>query len=374
MPVDTETFPQLPPIPPQTPFNNGNYPWERHYPSSSWETPPTPARGSSLTRTRSKSTSPGTRYRPLPSPPPPLPTDAALSYQPEGLSPPPRSHSHTRSASRVVVQPSTPSAEPIMLSPPARTHSRSVSSAAEKKPARPSTADPATRVPHRTKSRPLPLPLPPKDYLHDAIPEQFLPPVNRILARTESLPIPKPPPVSAPVRTQSARPETSPETRRAKEATLPSAPLRRLGSPPRPRAHTMFVTVETDQSFLSLDAAPHLAGCVPVRAPTPPKPRLKAGLPATPRRQDNRGSDREHERERGRSTHVATPPVAATAPRASPGSGPAPGSASATRTKQPPPPSSSSTGGFARKWVLEKKGKRLTQDSTVVAQQLRLLR
>ena len=30
--------------------------------------------------------------------------------------------------------------------------------------------------------------------------------------------------------------------------------------------------------------------------------------------------------------------------------------------------------GVARKWVLEKKGKRLTQDSLVVAQQLRMLR
>ena len=30
--------------------------------------------------------------------------------------------------------------------------------------------------------------------------------------------------------------------------------------------------------------------------------------------------------------------------------------------------------GYARKWVLEKNGKRLTQDTLVVAQQLRMLR
>ena len=38
--------------------------------------------------------------------------------------------------------------------------------------------------------------------------------------------------------------------------------------------------------------------------------------------------------------------------------------------EQPPKPSSNT---FIRKWVIEKKGRRVTQDSMMVAQQLRML-
>lgn len=45
-----------------------------------------------------------------------------------------------------------------------------------------------------------------------------------------------------------------------------------------------------------------------------------------------------------------------------------------TVTPAPPPKVQKTSEPPTRKWVLERKGKRLTQDSMVVAQQLRMLR
>ena len=122
----------------------------------------------------------------------------------------------------------------------------------------------------------------------------------------------------------------------------------------------MLVVVNTERSFLSLDAPPPIPASAPVRAPTPPRPKPKVGLPATPRRQDNNG-----QRERGRSTQttIASTPAVRSRPPPQEGLDPT----SSPRAKR-------SGDDYARKWVLEKKGKRLTQDTMVVAQQLRLLR
>ncbi|KAI0331185.1 hypothetical protein GY45DRAFT_1345469 [Cubamyces sp. BRFM 1775] len=293
----TSVLPQLPPIPPQTPFVADEYPWERHYPPSSWPVPAIKAESG-----RSKSTSPGMRTRPLPVPP--FPPNAASSSLAEVISPPPRSHSrsksHSRSGSRVLVLPSAASAEPIVISPPLRTHSRSTSTALPKIPPRPSTADAATKSHTRSKSRPLPLPLPPKGAPI---------PTDHILVRSESLPIPLPKTLaaSAPAAPQPIRHNMPPQPRRSEEAVPMSAPV------------------------------------------------IKPG----PSHSHNNGQS-----ERGRSTQAAT------------------GAMSATRSRPPQEgldPTSSprvkrSGDDYARKWVLEKKGKRLTQDTMVVAQQLRLLR
>lgn len=348
MPGDVETIPQLPPIPPQTPFGAGadRYPWERHYPVSSWSTSVIPTESG-----RSKSTSPVTRLRALAVPS--LPSSSTLG---EIVIPPPRSqsrsHSHSRSGSRVLVLASASTAEPIVISPPARTHSRSVSAAMSKLPPTPraSPAEPAVRPYTRTKSRPLPLPLPPKDPLQHG---------DRALVRTESLPLPRLTPASAPAAAHPARHHTTPLSEQPEEVAPLSAPPRRAGpshSHVHSRAMLVTITQQTHVPQLPLKEPPPIPASAPVRAPTPPRPKPRpAGLPATPRRQDdNRGS------ERGRSTEPAPVTI-----RASPVRGLEP--APSTWAKQ-------HNDEYARKWVLEKKGKRLTQDSMVVAQQLRLLR
>ncbi|OJT12741.1 hypothetical protein TRAPUB_10689 [Trametes pubescens] len=116
------------------------------------------------------------------------------------------------------------------------------------------------------------------------------------------------------------------------------------------------ITQQTHVPQLPLKEPPPMPASAPTRAPTPPRPKPRpTGLPATPRRQDdNRGS------ERGRSTQPAPVTI-----RASPVRGPEP---------SPSAWAKQSNDQYTRKWVLEKKGKRLTQDSMVVAQQLRLLR
>ncbi|KAI0356372.1 hypothetical protein OH77DRAFT_1495673 [Trametes cingulata] len=344
MPGDLSTLPQLPPIPPQTPSASEQYPWERHYPPSSWSTSTI-----AVDFGRSKSTSPGTRLYPLPVLL--LLNNVGPSTLAEVVSPPPRSqsrpHSHSRSCSRVLVLPSASTAEPIVISPPPRTHSRSASAAMSKLPPRPSTTDPAGRVHTRTKSRPLPLPLPPKD---------ILPSGERVLVRTESLPLPKLTPISAPAASQPVRHHTSgsPQPRRPDEAVPSSAPALRGETRSRMRSRATPGVLDSLHPSFPLDVPPPIPASVPARAPTPPRPKPRVGLPATPRRQDdNRGT------ERGRSPQVSV------TMRMSPARGLE--QESSPRPKRSPEE-------LARKWVLEKKGKRLTQDTMFVAQQLRLLR
>ncbi|KAL7281133.1 hypothetical protein ACG7TL_004441 [Trametes sanguinea] len=341
MPSDPITLPQLPPLPPQTPFVADNYPWARHYPQSSWEPSPKVESG------RGKSTSPGSRVRALPSPPS---MNAPPTSFVDVVSPPPRSqsrtHSRSRSGGRVPVLPSASSAEPIVISPPVRTHSRSTSAALPTVSPRPPAAEPAAKTHSRSKSRPLPLPLPPKDMAL---------PTNQIPVRSESIPASvKPTLASAPAASQSTSHNASPRVKHRPEAVPVSAPARKPQTVPQhPRA--ILVSVSAERSFLTLDSPPPIPASAPVRAPTPPRPKLRPGLPATPRRQDNNGGG-----ERGRSAQSATATM-----RSSPSVGPGPSSSSrATRAGE----------DYARKWVLEKKGKRLTQDTMVVAQQLRLLR
>ncbi|KAI0371111.1 hypothetical protein BV20DRAFT_993919 [Pilatotrama ljubarskyi] len=342
MPGDLSTIPQLPPIPPQTPFVSDRYPWERHYPSSSWSTSTVP-----VDPGRSKSTSPGRRPRPLPVPPPL--SSVGPSSLAEVVSPPraeSRSHSHSRSCSRVLVLPSASTAEPIVISPPARTHSRSVSTAMPKLPPRPSTTDPGGRLHSRSKSRPLPLPPPPKDIFASE---------GRILVRTESLPLPKPTAISAPAVAQPLRYHTSSRSTRPEEAVPMSAPAPRAQTHSRLRSSARPGLSHSDHPSPPLEVPPPIPTSARARAPTPPRPKPRVGLPATPRRQDdNRGT------ERGRS-----PQVSAAAMRANPGRG---------LEQESSPRPKRVVDEFARKWVLEKKGKRLTQDTMVVAQQLRLLR
>ncbi|KAI0829899.1 hypothetical protein BC628DRAFT_1359258 [Trametes gibbosa] len=345
MPADVQTIPQLPPIPPQTPFVADHYPWERHYPPSSW-----PASIPSVVPGRSKSTSPNTQLRTLP-----IPLLSGTSFIAEVIIPSPRSQSrsHSRSGSRVPVLPSASTAEPIVISPPARTHSRSASAVMSKLPPRPPVLDPPTVRSHtRSKSRPLPLPIPPKDPLQSA---------DSLLSRSESLSISKTNPNPVPAATQPVRIHAGPlhQLPRRNEAAIPmSAPVHQVESShslahPRPRP---IFEASQSQPHLPLDTPPPIPASVPVRAPTPPRPKARPGLPATPRRQDDRRGV-----ERGRSTQAAAVTVQ---------SSPKPrglDSVPNTWGQQP-------NDQFARKWVLEKNGKRLTQDSMVVAQQLRLLR
>ncbi|KAI0674761.1 hypothetical protein C8Q78DRAFT_1066714 [Trametes maxima] len=310
-------LPQLPPLPPQTPFVADHYPWERHYPSTSISSTSTQSDSE-----RSKSTSPKTRLLVLPFPP--LPGIAGPSTMSDVVPPPARSqtrtHSHSRNGSRVLVVPSASSTDLVIVSPPARTHSRSVSAAASKHPHPPRStpADPAQPMPAHKRTNPcryrspwLPLLLLLPD-LHATIPP-----------RDRNIP--------------------------------PSTPL--LPLPIRSRA--MPAAQNSEQPFLATDAPPWAPVSAPARAPTPPRPKARTGLPATPRRPgDSRGF------ERGRSPQMQ--PVT-TVTRGSPGpiAGLEQGSSSGAK------PSGTE---FARKWVLEKNGKRLTQDSIVVAQQLRMLR
>ncbi|KAH9858551.1 hypothetical protein C2E23DRAFT_864455 [Lenzites betulinus] len=304
MPADVQTVPQLPPIAPQTPFTADNYPWERHYPPSSWP-PSLPT--ADLRRT--KSTSPNARI---------LPGSSVLA----------ESRSHSRSGSRVLVLPSASTAEPIVISPPARTHSRSASAAMSRPLPQPSTSDSTVRSHTRSKSRPLPLPLPPKDPLQYA---------DHLLSRTESLPLPRTSAMSAPA---AAQPPSEP-------AILRSAPVHRMESS-HPHAHPRPRPI-----FGASPGQPHVPRETP--PPIPASAPARPGLPATPRRQDdNRG------KERGRSPQMA-PVTVRSSPKRS--LEPAP----SAWAKQP-------NDQFARKWVLERNGKRLTQDAMVVAQQLRLLR
>ncbi|KAI0644575.1 hypothetical protein C8Q79DRAFT_781590 [Trametes meyenii] len=344
------SFPQLPPLPPQTPFVADHYPWERHYPSTSVSSISTQSSSE-----RSHSTSPKTRLLALPFPP--LPGVAGPSIMPDVASPPPlsqsRAHSHSRNGSRVLVVPSASSTDLVIVPPPARTHSRSVSAAAPKHshPPRPTAADPSQSAPahKRTKSRPLPLPLPPKGHPM---------PTNQVLVRTESLPMPRPVAVSAPVAPRPIRHHTSPRPDFLAESTPNSAPVRQVDASTL-RSRAILATQSSEQLFLATDAPLRAPISAPARAPTPPKPKARQGLPATPRRPgDNRGT------ERGRSPQMQ--PVT-TVTRGSPGPVAGLEQGSSPRAK----PSGTE---FARKWVLEKNGKRLTQDSIVVAQQLRMLR
>ncbi|KAI8975876.1 hypothetical protein BD414DRAFT_497198 [Trametes punicea] len=345
MPGDTSTFPQLPPIPPQTPFVTDGYPWERHYPQTSW------APLTSIDPGRGKPTSPGMRVRPLPVPPlattPPSSSVGVVSSLPRSQF---RTHSRSRSGPRVPILPSASSAEPIVISPPPRMHSRSASAVLPKPPPPPTAADSTAKAHPRSKSRPLPLPIP--------IPSKdSIPSADHDLVRSESLPLPLERTLaSAPPAPQSVRRHASPPHPREQEAVqIPmSAPGRKPDSS-LSHSRAIFVSVSSDKSFLSLDAPASDPVSAPVRIPTPPRSKQKVGLPATPRRQDDNGNV-----ERGRSAQSAS--IGA---RASPSQVPDPTSG----------PHSNRTGdGYTRKWVLEKKGKRLTQDTIVVAQQLRLLR
>ncbi len=126
-----------------------------------------------------------------------------------------------------------------------------------------------------------------------------------------------------------------------------------------------------EESFLNMSVSDITHVRAPIRAPTPPKSRpIAHTIHATPSSRANRQpmpSWKQSESPipersiatsipvRGRTVEMAV--AVRTSPKVDSDSAP-------TKTQE----------GYARKWVLEKRGKRLTQDTVVIAQQLRMLR
>ncbi|TBU30197.1 hypothetical protein BD311DRAFT_231087 [Dichomitus squalens] len=342
-------------------------------------------------------------------------------------------HSHSRSGPRVPlpVLPSASSAEPIVISPPTRTHSRSVSIPAIRPPptSRPNhTGEDPHGIPpqppaaDKDVSRPLHKPpkhAPPPLPLLDQVPvrEQSLPPrQTSAMIDGAALPIqttsitrsPETPQSAPPLRPQVTRLNSSPRsTPSMDQRQTPSptaspvpvplpAPSRRSDretgteqgrekekSRAKLNGHREFVVLSPDQPFM--DAR------LPKRPPTPPKAR-STGLPSTPAPKSRPGtapSNRTHTasehtpepRLQDAPSARSPPPSASTA--AARGQTvdlvlrPLPGLFTNNTNSISPAPSPQSLAnitGYTRKWVVEKNGKRLTQDTMVVAQQLRMLR
>ena len=419
--------PQLPPLPAQPSLASPSS-WKLHYPPedvlfppSSWATSTPPHR-----LRRSNSTSPP---RPLPDPldyvagdstgRPRAGTGSSTSSSRS------RTHSHSRSNSRVPIPvlPSASSSELVMVPPPIRTHSKSKSVGLVKL-TRPLAADGEKEMPHyphalpfpvasdREKSalRPLPivprvpkpppppLPLPDRAPVRDHSISALTQPAMHVASPAPATLPHTSNPSSAPPRAQLRRMNSTPHMRRAPEpvpvplpitspvpSTPQSAPVRRKESlQVRERARSngahrerpVLIVLNPDEPFLNMHIPEHIPESAPVRAPirapTPPKPRSATHtLPSTPTNRGNRiqqtpSSWRPPQSSTGRVVAAPTPVRGRTmevslAIRTSP-----------TVAEPDSPPRKPE--GVARKWVLEKKGKRLTQDSLVVAQQLRMLR
>ena len=201
-------------------------------------------------------------------------------------------------------------------------------------------------------------------------------------------PSPAPSPVSVPLSAPVRRSERDKPAERGREKDK---------SRMKPRGHAEFVVLNPDPPLEhSFDrGGPDSAPPLPLkRPPTPPKAR-SAGLPSTPAPRSRIGGP-PSSRSRTTSEHTPTPRRQDAAPVRSPPPsaftattrGPTVDVAVAVRTPPglivnnstnstnpaPAPQSLATITGYARKWVLEKNGKRLTQDTAVVAQQLRMLR
>ncbi|TFK90392.1 hypothetical protein K466DRAFT_388314 [Polyporus arcularius HHB13444] len=394
--------PQLPPLPPQpslaTPSN-----WKLHYPPEDISLPPSswsaPTPSHPVRRSKSTNTSPPRR---LPESSDQVAGDSANRAGPSAVPFPPtskpRSHSHSRSHSRVPlpVVPSASSSELMIISPPIRTHSRNISTGVVKPPtARPSSADKdkekdASRVPPRV-SKQLPPPPPPPLPLVDRVPTRDQSLTAGVLRPTTSTPspalsTPASPHVilSAPPRPTIKRYISSPHVKALAEIPPPIP----FPSPSPSSIHTerrpVLIALNPDEPFLHMDAESPPPSRAPVRAPTPPRPRAASSTTRPPQPSQPSPLSRAHNTPsswkpqdsmsgravmapapiRGRGVEVAV------SLRTSPGTD----ARTVTVTPAPPPKAQKTSEPPTRKWVLERKGKRLTQDSMVVAQQLRMLR
>ncbi|RPD78466.1 hypothetical protein L226DRAFT_568101 [Lentinus tigrinus ALCF2SS1-7] len=197
-------------------------------------------------------------------------------------------------------------------------------------------------------------------------------------------------PRSAPVR----RPDQEKERERERERLRERAKSRerRKDSDQRP----VLVANNPDEPFLNMhiESAPVRA---PIRAPTPPRPRTasttaRPPFPIQSIRNNTMPSSWKHQESRTGGAVVSPTPrpapirgrgieVAVTL-HTSPGVAMTVTSSTVTETPPPAPPKEKvsepprqkASEPPTRKWVLERKGKRLTQDTMVVAQQLRMLR
>lgn len=187
----------------------------------------------------------------------------------------------------------------------------------------------------------------------------FLVPAGAVIHRSQSLSHSSDTPPAAPASPPHSAPVALPGSQ---ERALERKKLRE-----QREKHLVFVMSNPDHSFLEHqgpDAAPH----PPPRAPTPPKPRTIAQSPPQLVRNKMLPSswkDPENPRSQSPASHGRILEVAMairTIPDAD------------ADGRQSPAPRQRPSEGVARKWVLEKRGKRLTQDTMVVAQQLRMLR
>ncbi|KAI0717283.1 hypothetical protein C8T65DRAFT_707332 [Cerioporus squamosus] len=397
--------PQLPPLPPQpslaTPSN-----WKLHYPPEDISLPPSSWSAPTPTQPirRSKSTNTSSPRR-LPEHSEQVAGDSATRAGPSTTPFPatsqPRSHSHSRSHSQLMI-----------ISPPIRTHSRSVSIGGVKPPtARPSSADKdkekdASRILPRLPKQLPPPPLP----LVDRVPirdQSLLASCPGVLkpntyAPSPALPTPASPPVilSAPSRQTLKRHNSSPHMKPmpfpsvspSSIHTPRSAPVRREREKERLRERAksrerrkdsdhrpVLIVLNPDEPFLNMhvETAPIR---VPVRAPTPPRPRAASSATRPPpssqsgRSHQTPSSWKHQESQPGRAVMAPSPirgrgVEVAVSLRTNPGA-----ARTVTVTPATPPKVQKTSEPPSRKWVLERKGKRLTQDSMVVAQQLRMLR
>ncbi|KAI1791244.1 hypothetical protein LXA43DRAFT_432552 [Ganoderma leucocontextum] len=408
--------PQLPPLSPQQSLASPSN-WTPHHPLGEGGVP------ASL---------PSSPPRQLPDPFEHLPVASAPSLSPTapGLSLPGldtssggRSRSHSRSRVPIPILPSASSSEPIVISHPTRAHSRSVSSSTPPKPpptSRPNGTGKAYGLPPRPSlvdkdaSRPLPrvpkhtpaqLPIPDRA----STPKQSRPtlPPRKSSLSSDSAPLLQPP--STPWTPQSAPPMRAPLKRHDSEtllqmkgATKPLAIPSPVPSPvPSPisapvektkerermeerlrqkrNERAKYMALRRDQPFIlgllteNHDADNSEPDTSPERPLTPPA-MLSPTVPAIVRPHTPSGRHQDSSRtpspapfayssvSRSRNVEVAMTVR------------PPPGLLNASTDRAESPQRQAHGTGYARKWVLEKNGKRLTQDTIVVTQQLRMLR
>ena len=397
--------PQLPPLS-QQPSLTSHSNWSVHHRREDGGVPPgLPISSASGHPSRHGSGSPSPP-RPLPDPFEKVTVASASLLAPPGpdTSSSGRSRSHSRSRVPIPILPSASSSEPIVISPPNRGHTRSTSTATPPRPpptsrpnasgkvyglpARPSPADkdatrPLPKVPKHTPPQ-LPIPDP------ASVPKRpGLPPRNAALS-SDSAPLLSPPtpftphsapPGRAPLKRHNTdglpQPPVSAPVEKTKERELVEERLRQ-----KRNERAKYIALRRDQPFIlglltenhdgenGSDTSPEL---LPERPPSPPT-MLSPTLPSIVHPDAARGRHRDDSRtpspppfayssvSRGRNGEVAMTVR------------PPPGLLGATTDRAASPQRQVNGSGYARKWVVEKNGKRLTQDTIVAAQQLRMLR
>lgn len=337
-----------------------------------------------------------------------------------------RSRSHSRSRVPIPILPSASSSEPIVISPPGRAHSRSISNGTPPRPpptSRPNAAGKVYGLPPRPApvekdaSRPLPkvpkhvppqLPIPdPTSASKQSRPG--LPPRKSSLS-TDSAPLLQPPtpftpqsapPFRAPLKSHNS--ETLPQVKRGgKPIAVPSPVASPVPSPisapvektkerelieerlrQKRNERAKFIALRRDQPFIlglltenrdaehdEPDTSPDLLPSRPLTPPTMLSPTLPSIV--RPGSTDSRHRD---------SSRTPSPPPFAYSSVSRGHRGevamavrPPPGLLGVAPDRATSPHRQINGAGYSRKWVVEKNGKRLTQDTIVAAQQLRMLR